>query len=895
MPEEIRGTPDIRGNAINLFLTEILGSFASTGFGYGVKVVRRERAYPVDSDDGVVVVDVPNLIEGIGDGAPLVQRTVFCLSQLVNGQLPDQIDQVTLDRYYESISFPQPIRVQLSYSDESSVQKVIEGVTRVEQGPKRVSDHRVEETISVYYKDNQSTAVEQFEIETNYRADDAGNPGRFTWLNSPASIRKKWSTKTDIKGFLDENTGDYRFDIAILDVGLIAGVTFYYGVFIGPRSRRISATPTGHHQLDDRLYRLLPATHQQHDEPTRDKRGKGQLRRYLQCMGLGFDLLRSRAEELRKRHDVREVQADCLPSLAHWIGWDLNYTLDEIAQRTEILFAPEIYRSVGTIANIKAFVNHSTGWNSRIKEYVHNIACSNCPESIHLWELFEGIYDPNKEKWDVKPVTSEEPLPEQFEGRPAVVTVDGVLHLFYHVKRDNRWEIWYRTEEVVVDDSGKVKVKCSDSDGIKVNVGNASGVQAAGLEPAVVADPNTLIGAGYRLFWSDFRDGQWNIWERSVNEESKQVTHHIASDRHPSAVLDQKNGNTWLFFQSDRSGSNDIWSMMWLRDEETWKAPQRLTTGEGQNFSPTSCLDDQGRIWLFWSNEVNGRSRLFTQVYEVKTKTDPLKPLLTQPQAITDGQHRDESPTALFWDKGESPAIWLFWHSNRDGSWQIWRQALKYTDNNGTAVVDKVVPSDCLTSCPTADKEPAVVVDSFGRLRLFWRSQRRGYIYQSRTFRVEDKNTLQTFDDRLHYTFETGKNEEHRYTPDTIGIYLQPDTEDAELEARNRRIVSSTLKRFLPARVRALPNIEPAVYHEAAYTEDGVPRDRYRDEVEPILENRTLSKLTVSRDVDTITGWFWVYSWGTDHQETNVSNNPAFRTWHTWVELAQDQPAPEET
>ena len=41
--------------------------------------------------------------------------------------------------------------------------------------------------------------------------------------------------------------------------------------------------------------------------------------------------------------------------------------------RYEIIFAPEVYRTVGTIPNIAAMINRLTGWDAQIREFVEQI------------------------------------------------------------------------------------------------------------------------------------------------------------------------------------------------------------------------------------------------------------------------------------------------------------------------------------------------------------------------------------------------------------------------------------------------------------------------------------------------------------------------------------------
>ncbi len=180
-----------------------------------------------------------------------------------------------------------------------------------------------------------------------------------------------------------------------LDHGLDPGVAYYYAAF-EDTGAGFPATPgwtssaiaTGRHGFSEKLFALLPAVHRFYDDPASgpqpgtNQPGTWQLRRFLETMGPVLDQARSLGETLRKVHDVFEVKADYLPYLAQQIGWDLDRTLPAQRQRTDILMAPEIYATVGTVPNIEALVNRSSGFACTAKEFVNNIFLTNAVEEI---------------------------------------------------------------------------------------------------------------------------------------------------------------------------------------------------------------------------------------------------------------------------------------------------------------------------------------------------------------------------------------------------------------------------------------------------------------------------------------------------------------------------------
>jgi hypothetical protein len=124
---------------------------------------------------------------------------------------------------------------------------------------------------------------------------------------------------------------------------------------------------------------------------------------------------------------------------------------------------------------------------------------------------------------------------------------------------------------------------------------------------------------------------------------------------------------------------------------------------------------------------------------------------------------------------------------------------------------------EALTDDITAAKEPAAVVDGDGALRLFWRSQRRGAAYRSRTLDFNDPEMLArlgTFDDRAHYTYDTGIDNEDWYARDTVGVYLTPDVDDADKLRRRIQRMTDFIDPFRPINVRFVWLKDAAVFEE---------------------------------------------------------------------------------
>lgn len=223
----------------------------------------------------------------------------------------------------------------------------------------------------------------------------------------------------------DEEDGQVIYDgpaiTSYSDTGLAPLTTYYYTIFAfdgaayhADRGSNASAFAAEGYGLAERLYRLLPGAVQRLDAPLRpdeialldpaiqaalaalppDLSGRGQLRRLFHAAAAPLDLLRSFAEGLRQLRDIDRTRPEFLAALADFVGWELDRTLPVHAQRNEIKFAFPLYRDVGTVPNLRAFVTRYTGWYVRVGELAQAIARTSSPPQLNIFAIAdaEGIF-----------------------------------------------------------------------------------------------------------------------------------------------------------------------------------------------------------------------------------------------------------------------------------------------------------------------------------------------------------------------------------------------------------------------------------------------------------------------------------------------------------------------
>lgn len=293
-----------------------------------------------------------------------------------------------------------------------------------------------------------------------------------------------------------------------VDENLKGELVYYYTLFqykngfsefIFDSHNRVSSLATSPYNLAAEMHKLLPGIYHRYDTvlPKKIPDGmsendsqEGQLRRFLDLPGRELDLIYSFARTMLELHNVDKVDGRLLPLLGKWIGWPTNFSLELSAQRNEVKQAPEIYKTVGILANLRAFVNRLTNWDSQIKEFVHNVFVANDPERLTLWS--QKLVNAG---WSDAELVS---VDFAYEGAPAsFVDEHGRLWLIYHAQRGDKSDIYYK-----IYDQG------SWSPGYRITLSDSIDKYPTGLQ----TDDGHIW-----LFWSSYENATWNIKTRVLS------------------------------------------------------------------------------------------------------------------------------------------------------------------------------------------------------------------------------------------------------------------------------------------------------------------------------------------------------------------------------------------
>ncbi len=718
------------------------------------------------------------------------------------------------------------------------------------------------------------------------------------------------------------------------DQGLDGETVFYYMLFPFTGSppdyrvddrNRAAAMATSPYGYGARLAAMLPAIYHRYDNArelppellqklTREDRGKGPLRRLLEITGSQLDQLHSLARSVLDLHDLEQVDARLLPLLASWIGWPTDHRLEPRAQRSEIRKAPHVYRTIGLVRTVEATVKRILGWESRTKELAHNVFLSNQPERLNLWlaERDRSVEGDRAGAWS----RPNAPLSLNFayEGRPAAAS-DGdgklsprgdqggeTLWLFFHTLRK-------RTKKTLSGDGSKTSCRRGQWDvWYKTSTPREGWTESRPLTDSPVIDKHpsaALQGDTLWVFWDSWSesDRTWHLCYRTRQRGEWASRRKFRDDgierRLPQAVADDQ-GRLWLFWL-ERVGGR--WLVRYNRRDDTgWQptpagdaAADGSLRDEDEQDPRTEddlfvLLDSASRLWVFWSRRDRSARGRWRIAYRIKPDLDfatwnwgtvhELPPL--EPEAS------DREPTAVV----EGGNLELYWSSNRDRSWSIWRAALS---PDGSVVGEP----EKLTGNPFSHRAPLAISGAAG-IRLFYYSNE-STAYASETYRATHtvdgryagsttvdtrnvpKNALRGgYQDFQTYTFgntkaEDGHGQEIRYAHDTVALYVtqggKPAGSTVERQDRERNVLDQVLRQFLPIQVRAMLILEPPPYKEAVYTYDFPDAESQRVIGEVAFDSILPESYDGLRDEyqDIAPGWDWIYSWSPTTPESHRS------------------------
>ncbi|MBI1424584.1 MAG: hypothetical protein GC149_14150 [Gammaproteobacteria bacterium] len=587
-------------------------------------------------------------------------------------------------------------------------------------------------------------------LSLNAEAHPAGNRIDLAWVADPAAgITGVRITRRDDTYPLHPDDGvvaDVSDDNQYHDHGLFENRVYYYSLFpftgttpvfdLDDKMRiaRYTTAPNGYAGY---LYDTLPKIYQRYDE-------SGFLKRFLQVTGGQLDQLHSIAEAMQSTTSLDRINGELLPLLADWIGWRTDHTLEVFQQRREIASAPYIYKAVELQPTIEATIQRISKWDCRSKEYVNNVYASNRPERLNLWRIQRD----GSGTWSTAPECLS--LDFNYAGRNGYATDQNGLHwLFYHTRRNGRWELWYK-HTAYHDLTSSLLLA-------EITAGSISASLYAALrDRGVVIDQVATLTAVSPNVWSLADASRQYLLEvlprvirvYAVNADVLNLgpSDVLISDQdnlsqEPAAVT--YNGSLHLFW-SAYAEAQAHWRIFYRqRQDARWSlrgphlddpsvdiadnpfAEAGVYDDTLQRRSPYCQLAPDGRLWLFWLEKSGATWQLRYNRHDgTNWGTPQTFPLISTQDARVGNDYQ-----VLFVPGPPNDRVIVFW-SREDPTSDpaLIRKHLVYRVKNNIVLnatgwsTIRAVPKDSVND-NHGDKDPFAIVHG-GQVELFWSSER---------------------------------------------------------------------------------------------------------------------------------------------------------------------------
>lgn len=578
---------------------------------------------------------------------------------------------------------------------------------------------------------------------------------------------------------------------------------------------RASAMATGPYLFAERLHRMLPGVYHRFDTATppddlvaqvpEHLRDAGQLRRFLELTGGELDRLYSIVRSLSGLTDVAQVDGRLLPLLAQWIGWRLDHGLGFDVQRRQIADAPAVFRAVQTVPALEAAARRVTGWGCAAKELMDNVAVTNRPELLDLWQVPLGGGTPTLLSRD-----------GGGEGHPAIVALPDRTVRMVYATTSGRGELWETVRS---------------PDGIWSSSAPLVTGQGSFRDPAVAA-----LGAEVLLFWSARRPGSgWQIEFRRLRRGRWSPIRVVdgpgtVQRRDPAALVEGEGADArlWLFWRENDTDTGP-WRLRykrrpfadWAPSEDGIRDFPRAGNEDVRVDSPVSAALHQGQLWLWWARRVavDGGTR-WRCAFRVKDAPHEGADAAGWGDVVELGGAGDRHDREPFGFVAGDELTVLF-GSTRDGGWSVWRAPVDPATRTWGQPV--AVTTGAFTERSPAVVDPgtpaAAVVHRSGHSIVHTGGRHGGTTLDRRpsgstTVRTTDTARLalrDSVDDLLAYTWDTSTRparivREEVAGPvaaDVVALYLDPgdadpDTVDAAVDR-----LTAVLPEFLPITIRA--------------------------------------------------------------------------------------------
>lgn len=342
-----------------------------------------------------------------------------------------------------------------------------------------------------------------------------------------------------------------------------------------------------------------------------------------------------------------------------------------------------------------------------------------------------------------------------------------------------------------------------------------------------VGSPGSAL-AGWQIVSARWNGTAWSALET--------LTNSLGGNQQPIAVLDASD-RLWLFW-SQRQGSGtltDIWTLRQrvFASGSGWSAETAVTTPPGAgrfaDREPTAIRLPDNSLQIFFQSDRSGGSDLWSLI--LTPAPNPTTSPISAATAVTTGAAADRAPAPIRLADG---TLWLLYRSDRSIPLsRVATRPIPAVDNRITS------PKLALTTVEQLRLGRANSVRSpdTGTLQHFSGSTSLVLADLSRWERRRQWDDLLSYTPQKPIGFpqEANLRDDEYYTRGTIGLYLSPIITDNPLTQQTVQRLRPLLRRFLPVNTRAVVILVPRADIEFVYRPGKDIQDAYADRF-PFIE-----------------------------------------------------------
>jgi len=287
------------------------------------------------------------------------------------------------------------------------------------------------------------------------------------------------------------------------------------------------------------------------------------------------------------------------------------------------------------------------------------------------------------------------------DGMPSMTRAnDGRIWLFWQSRRTGNYDIFYK-------------------------IYNSSSVHQWSPETRLTDDSNwdylpyAMQAANGRIWvvWASNRTGGgffydifYKVYDGSTWSADTRLTFDASNDEFPS-IAQTNDGKIWVFWNSRRTGNNDIFYKTTVDNGVSWSADTRfaLSHATDDDWDPAVIRSADGKLWLFWV--ISPSQAIYYSVFDGSSWTSRL--------SLTGSTVENWHPAATQTNDG---IIWLVWDKGSDTA----PTDIYYKTFNGSTWSSETQ----LTTHGDNDSGPSIAQDSQGKILIAWASDRGDGIIQ---------------------------------------------------------------------------------------------------------------------------------------------------------------------